>query len=132
MNVNFIFPFKDKNGCEKVAPNKIGYKINEKYSVSFNNEGVKWMVANYPVKKIIIVIGTIDSKQWYWCNSIPFEGIYKKYPLIRSDRNRFDKKGFNKVILESIINVLGIKKSLEDINKESFKKYVLETFEMKL
>lgn len=131
MKISFLYPVKiEKDGDVQIQLEKIRCNTNEKFTFALENKGIDWKVFNY--KLSVIIIGSINNKKWYWCNAIPYKAIYNKFPILKSDSQRFNKKGFNRVLLESIFNSMGINKSLEKIDVDGFKDYVMTDYGVKI
>lgn len=105
--------------------NPLSIKINDRYMFKFSNDIIDWMVINNRPTKELYLLGRVKGKRsWWWCNAIPFKSVFGKYPRLMCEMDKFNKKGFNKKILESVLDGLNIREGLADIDVEQFNHYI--------
>lgn len=122
MKIKFLYPMKNENGSLRL--DKLTVKINQKFIHELSNNGIDWVIVNCLNIKSLVIIGSVGGGKKYWCNTIPFDIIYKRHPILKSDSQKFDRKGFHKKIIEAIIKELKIDVTLESYTLEKFNKYI--------
>jgi len=133
MKVKFFYPVKKEEGIEL---SKMSIKTNVKFVFSYYNKRnkVDWIITSHAKERIVVVLGSYNLRDYYWCNTIPFDTIEKTFPILKADAHKWKKKGYHADLLEAIFkkNELGIKKSIDKINKDQFKIYLNEEYGIKL
>lgn len=102
---------------------KITVKTNKKYIHEFQHQFVFYKMINCLSAKSIVVIGSLNDKDYFWCTTIPFTFLYDKYPLLKSEANKFNNKGFHKRILEAICTN-HVEPAVRNITSDNFMEFI--------
>ncbi len=102
---------------------KLTVKTNKKFVHEITNNMVFYKMVNCLNVKSIVVIGSLNDKDYYWCTTIPFKYIYDKYPLLKSDSDKFNKKGFHKKILEALC-ANHVEPAIKNITPDNFINFI--------
>jgi hypothetical protein len=121
MRLKIKFKVRLENGKD----DELTHKINKDYIYQFSNNGLSYKFFNAVKLRVMILIVSLDNKTYYWCATMPYDMIFKSYPMMRADAHKF-KKGFKTKILEALVNA-HIKKITDTQNPETFNTFIQST-----
>lgn len=108
---------------ENIEDGKLSIKANKKFVFEFEENQIHYKMFNVAKVNAVMLIGSLNKKNYFWISTMPYKYIYQKYPLLGNNKKDFDKYGFKTRILEALYKN-EIKPNTSKTNIEEFKTFI--------